>query len=90
MIIFSDITDFISETYEDFQYWWEDFYNEYFAENEFIEDLSDGCSEGAAACAEYLYDLPADQIAWMILGIFIVVFILFRIFYWIFGDTEIW
>lgn len=82
--------EYINDTIEEISDWWDDFYTETFEENEFLIDLQDGCSTGVLECYEYVSDLPMEDIALIMLTIFVTLYIIFRIFYWIFGDAEIW
>ncbi|MDX1950505.1 MAG: hypothetical protein SFT90_08455 [Rickettsiales bacterium] len=87
--------DTITEYYEDFLSWLEDVQYEiedfFSIENsEILSELSDACSTGIIGCVEQLIDTPIEYLLMFVFAILITLFIILRIFYYIFGDAEIW
>lgn len=48
------------------------------------------CGGTWGRCLTWLTNQPADNVALIILGCFITLFIILRIFFWFFKDFDIW
>lgn len=73
------ITDFIDEM-EDFS----------IEDTDFYMDAEDACSEGIMGCVDYFTSLPAEYVALVVFSFLAVLYIILRIFHWIFRDAEVW